>query len=74
MPTYVIVILAIALVVVLALIFIILYRINKKIPLPKGARELERSEFNCSHCNHEECEFFIGKKSDEESKKKEEKK
>src|SRR5574344_1911029 len=44
---------------VLFILFIVLYKINKKTKVPKGARELERDEFSCSHCGHSECKFFI---------------
>ncbi|MFA6755920.1 MAG: hypothetical protein WCR97_05480 [Bacilli bacterium] len=50
---------------VLFILFIVLYKINKKTKVPKGARELERDEFSCSHCGHSECKFFISKKKED---------
>lgn len=55
---------AIILFIILALIFIILYRINKKIAPPKGSKELERDEFSCAHCSHSECEFYLADKKE----------
>jgi len=49
---------------VLFVLFVILYRVNKKTKIPKGARELERNEFSCSHCGHAECKFFIPNKEE----------
>jgi uncharacterized membrane protein len=51
--------------VVLFVVFVVLYRINKKTKVPKGARELERNEFACSHCGHADCKYFKADKKEE---------
>lgn len=63
-----IIIFSIVLVVILTSIFIILWRINKNTPVPKGTRKLLKDEFSCSHCNEKECEFYIDRKDKEEDK------
>ncbi len=48
-------IISIILIIVLALIFIISFVINKKTPLPEGCEDLKITEEGCANCQIEEC-------------------
>ena len=48
-------ILAIGIVVVLLGLYIFLYLMNKKTPVPKGCEAIKISEENCSTCGNTDC-------------------
>ena len=47
--------LAIIVVVILLGLYIFLYLMNKKTPVPKGCENIKISEENCSSCNNLDC-------------------
>lgn len=69
-------IIAIALIALIAVIFIVTFIINRRTPVPKGCEHLKIEESNCLACSNTDCgihkEFDlkkIEKELEEESKK-----
>lgn len=58
-------IIAIAILVVLIVIFFVSFILYRKTPVPKGCEELEMNDYNCSICGHSECSHYLGKKEEE---------
>ena len=58
-------IIAIAILVVLIVIFFVSFILYRRTPVPKGCEELEMNDHNCSICGHSECSHYLGKKEEE---------
>ena len=68
-------IIAIALIALIAIIFVTSFIINRKTPLPKGCEDLKIEESKCLACNNSDCKIHqefdlkkIEKELEEESK------
>ena len=48
-------VLAIAIIVILLVIFIVSFILYKRMPVPKGCENIEISDENCAACNNKEC-------------------
>jgi hypothetical protein len=53
-------ILAIGVVLLLFVLYMVLYIMNKKTPVPKGCEHLQISDENCSSCTNTECSIKNG--------------
>ena len=53
-------VLAIAILLVLLIVFIVSFILNKKTPVPKGCENIQISDENCSACQNSECALRKG--------------
>ncbi len=52
--------LAIAILLVLLIVFIVSFILNKKTPVPKGCENIQISDENCAACQNSECALRKG--------------
>ena len=57
MPEWGYLIIAIALIVILTIIFFISFIVYRKTPLPKGCEDIKIDDNNCLSCSNEMCQF-----------------
>jgi len=51
-------IIAISIILILIILFLVSYVLNKKTPIPKGCENIIVNEENCSGCNNTLCKYY----------------